>query len=126
MFYTSLKVEVLSNGRQRMLTEKLTYFSELTQAVIHVPAGFVTDYASIPRIFWGILPPSGKYTKATVLHDYLYASELFDKKTADLIFKEAMLSLDVSKWKIYTMYYAVDWFGFVAWNKYRKLENNMV
>ncbi|WP_250530524.1 DUF1353 domain-containing protein, partial [Caballeronia sp. ATUFL_F1_KS4A] len=26
-----------------------------------VPTGFVTDLASIPRIFWSVLPPDGDY-----------------------------------------------------------------
>ena len=40
--------------------------------VVQVPKGFVTDGASIPRIFWVYLPRHGKYTKAAVVHDFLY------------------------------------------------------
>jgi hypothetical protein len=38
---------------------------------IHIPAGFETDLASVPRIFWALLPPQGAYEKAAVLHDFL-------------------------------------------------------
>ena len=31
-----------------------------------VPAGFETDFASIPRIFWRLLPPVGRYGKAAL------------------------------------------------------------
>lgn len=40
--------------------------------VVHIPAGFVTDFASIPKVFWNILPPTGWYGKAAVVHDFLY------------------------------------------------------
>lgn len=36
-----------------------------------VPQGFVTDLASVPRVFWSLLPPQGGYEAAAVLHDYL-------------------------------------------------------
>ena len=39
--------------------------------MIVIPKGFQTDLASVPRIFWVILPPFGAYEAAAVLHDYL-------------------------------------------------------
>jgi hypothetical protein len=38
--------------------------------VIRIPDGFVTDLASVPRIFWSFLPPDGTYEKAAVAHDW--------------------------------------------------------
>jgi hypothetical protein len=38
-----------------------------------VPEGFVTDFASIPRLFWSIAPPYGWYAEAAVVHDLLYS-----------------------------------------------------
>lgn len=38
--------------------------------VIIIPDGFRTDLATVPRIFWAMLPPSGTYEKAAVLHDF--------------------------------------------------------
>src|SRR5688500_15722299 len=37
-----------------------------------VPVGQRTDFASVPRIFVWFLPRYGKYTKAAILHDYLW------------------------------------------------------
>src|SRR5262245_47745360 len=34
-----------------------------------VPAGFVTDLASIPRIFFSALRPDGVYAYAAIVHD---------------------------------------------------------
>ncbi|TFV83173.1 DUF1353 domain-containing protein [Blastococcus sp. CT_GayMR16] len=39
--------------------------------VIHVPADFPTDLASVPRVFWALIPPQGAYEAAAVLHDWL-------------------------------------------------------
>lgn len=38
---------------------------------IVVPSGFPTDLASIPRIFWSLLPANGWWEKAAVIHDRL-------------------------------------------------------
>lgn len=42
---------------------------------IVVPAGFVTDLASIPRLVWSIYPPDGPWVKAAVVHDFLYDTQ---------------------------------------------------
>jgi len=87
--------------------------------VIYVPEGFLTDFASIPRVFWIWLPPDGIYTQAAVLHDYLYNTKMFERKTCDKIFKEAMTILKVDKFNKYMIYKAVRWFGWIPWNKKR-------
>ncbi|EIZ2109275.1 DUF1353 domain-containing protein [Salmonella enterica] len=79
--------------------------------VISVSAGFVTDLASVPRIFWTLLPPDGKYAKAAIIHDYLYDNALRTKKEADRIFLDGMTVLGVPRWKRTIMYWAVRWFG---------------
>jgi hypothetical protein len=40
--------------------------------IVSAPPGFLTDFASVPKIFWKILPPNGRYGKAAVIHDYCY------------------------------------------------------
>ncbi len=88
--------------------------------VIVVPKYFETDLASIPRIFWGILPPHGKYGKAAVVHDYCYRTACYNKRRSDEIFLEGMKVLKVPKWKRTVIYYAVLWFGHKAWNERRR------
>ncbi|EBE6564298.1 DUF1353 domain-containing protein, partial [Salmonella enterica] len=65
----------------------------------------------VPRIFWTILPPDGKYAKAAIIHDWMYDNALRTKKEADLIFLDGMTVLGVPKWKRIIMYYAVRLFG---------------
>jgi hypothetical protein len=88
-----------------------------TNIVIEVPAGFVTDYASIPRIFQNIISTYGQHGKAAVIHDYLYQmvrENRFNRAIADAIFYEAMGVLGVGFIKRYIMYLAVRCFGWAA------------
>lgn len=71
----------------------------------------ITDLASVPRIFWTLLPPDGKYAKAAIIHDYLYDNAQRTKKEADRIFLDGMTVLGVPKWKRTVMYWAVRVFG---------------
>ena len=78
-----------------------------SKEIILVPKGFITNFASVPRFFWSIIPPWGKYGKAAVIHDYLYYTKKYTRKRADEIFLEGMEVLGVSLWKRQVMYWAV-------------------
>ncbi|NPA65116.1 MAG: DUF1353 domain-containing protein [Epsilonproteobacteria bacterium] len=100
-----------------VVKSNFVYISERYR--IEVRAGLETDGASVPRIFWNIVPPvSGRYLEAAVLHDALYASKLVNRKEADEIFLEAMKDLGVAAWKRYIMYWAVRVFGEKAWESH--------
>lgn len=87
---------------------------------VWVPSGTVTDFASIPRLFWRILPPWDTHRRAAIVHDFLYSTQTQPKATADKVFLEAMKALKVPAWKAQAMYHAVKWFGFAAWNQHTK------
>jgi len=108
-FHDPLIVEMMS-GRKWKVVKEFT-FHAANDDIISVPAGFITDLASIPRVLWNILPPNGKYGKASVVHDYLYVEAIGNKKYADNIFLEAMELLGVGYFKRYSMYWAVRAFG---------------
>lgn len=82
-----------------------------SEEIIRVPAGFVTDLASIPRALWGIFPPHGRWAKAAIVHDYMYVTAYRSKAHADSVFREAMGVLGVPGWKQVLMYTAVKLFG---------------
>lgn len=53
-----------------------------------IPEGFTTDFASIPKILWNILPPNGQaYDRAAVAHDYLYRGGFISVRQVDPITK---------------------------------------
>jgi len=93
---------------------------ENSKDYIYVPTGFRTDLASVPRIFWAILPPDGTYSQSSVLHDFLYNRKIRTRKESDRIFLESMEVLGVAWWKRRIIYRAVRLFGGISWRKKRK------
>ena len=51
------------------LQAPLRYFGR--SEMITVPAGYVTDFATVPKSLQWFAPSIGKYTLAAVVHDYL-------------------------------------------------------
>jgi len=74
---------------------------------VTVPAGFETDYASVPRLAWPLFPPRGPWSKAAVIHDYLCSNDVCSRPLADAIFREIMRELGVPRWRRAVMYVAV-------------------
>ena len=87
-----------------------------------VPTGFITDFASIPRIFWQLLPSDGIYTYPAVIHDYLYWSQHTERKTADKIFRYAMQDFNVDDSTVTAIYTAVRLGGGLAWRSNANLK----
>jgi hypothetical protein len=86
-----------------------------------VPAGMRTDFASVPRVFVWFLPQYGRYTKAAILHDYLWRQRA-SKGTlnwldADAMFRRAMRELDVAFLRRWIMWAAVRWAALWQWKR---------
>lgn len=103
----------LRGGRQCVkLLEPLEYHvgSEDSSEVITVPAGFVTDFASVPYPFRNMFPALGPWARAAIVHDWLYDQGGLGRYTrlqCDRIFLEAMTVLGVPAWKRTLMFRAV-------------------
>ncbi|EBH8951739.1 DUF1353 domain-containing protein [Salmonella enterica] len=110
-FITPAILEMLGHYNWRVYEPFAFYLSNDERDVTEVPAGFITDLATVPRIFWTVLPPDGKYVKAAIIHDYLYDNALRTKFEADRIFLDGMTVPGVPKWKRTVMYLTVRWFG---------------
>ncbi len=90
-------------------------------AGVSIPAGYVTDLASVPRIFQGMLPASGSYTLAAVVHDCgctawdtlhrrvgrQMANLCFPRKTTDRLFLNVMADEGVPFLTRWTLWAAV-------------------
>lgn len=83
---------------------------------VYVPAGYLTDGASVPQLFWNIIPPWGSYGQAAVVHDIVceYLTITADGAPApvtraecDRILLEAMEVLGVPSLKRKAIYGAV-------------------
>jgi hypothetical protein len=91
-FKTKLILEVVDGGWQ--VVQPFIYHSELLGRDIEVPTGYVTDLASVPRLFRFIVPvANAKNRRAAVVHDYLCTHPeglVKDQKQADRVFREAL------------------------------------
>jgi len=110
----------LAGGKLFRLAEAMPYDvgAEGSAVRIIVPAGFVTDFASIPRVAQVIIPKDvGR--RAAILHDWLYATNgcrgFFTRAQADAIFLEALGVLNVFPPARWAMYSAVRLGGWWAW-----------
>jgi len=78
-----------------------------------VPAGFVTDFASVPRVAVWLIPRFGRYTPAAILHDWLCGpgilSGLIDPVDVDGIFRRVMRELGVPTVQRWLMWTGVRW-----------------
>ena len=80
-----------------------------------IPAGFVTDFASVPRLFWTLFPRTGRYLVAAIVHDYLYWTQTATREEADQVFLAAMKRAGVNEVQASAMYYTVRLTGDLAW-----------
>lgn len=111
-FENALDVRPLDDGRSWLVLEDFYYDTDvgIPNPRIVVPAGFVTDFASIPRAAWPIVggPAEGKYRKIATVHDRLYrAKGLATRAQADAVFLEGMKVSGCPWWQRTTLYLAV-------------------
>ena len=111
MELTKLLVKDLMNGKFELF---FNYVYRTKEYIIKVPKGFVTDYASIPKLLRVIVLPYGKHSGASVVHDWLYSSNCnldISREKADKIFLEILKEEKVSFLLRALMYFAVRKFG---------------
>ena len=127
-FLTPLRLEFEGDGRFA-LTEPFDFASDTLEVIVRVPPGFVTDFASVPRALWNVLPPTGRYGKAAVVHDYLYQTRNWPntanrvavtRAEADTVLREGMNVLGVRWSQRWTIYSGVRVGGWRTWNRYRR------
>lgn len=91
---------------QYSLTSPLKY-SYKGYVTIEVPAGFKTDFATIPNWIPFLRPENGKWRKASVVHDFLCKKEGLPKYMADKVFYYAMLDDEATVFTAFTLWVAV-------------------
>jgi hypothetical protein len=91
---------------------------------VNIPAGFVWDGASVPRLLWTLsgIRPGGRMVGPSLVHDYLYRRRRptncdYTRKDADQLFRYLMLKAGLSKMKARRAYWAVRLFGRSSWKR---------
>lgn len=103
------------NNRAFILLEPMHYTIGNSGAVIKVPAGFVTDYASVPKPLWSMYSPHSQYSRAAVVHDYLYWTRKCSRVQADRLFLIAMKESSVPEATRQYVYAGVNRYGEEPW-----------
>jgi len=112
-FTTELRVEHVAAGQWR-LTEPLCYRGR--KDFFTVPAGFITNFASTPRLLWPLFPPDGgHYTRGSVLHDHAYTEKKISRWDADGLFRRILREEGEPWWRRWMFWLGVRLGGWWAW-----------
>lgn len=104
------------DGTNFMLVNPLYYEIKRTGKTITVPAGFVTDFASVPWYARWFISVLGKHSIPAIVHDYLYWEQRCTRTQSDEILREAMEEYS-SSWRDQAIvYYAVKYGAQRAWD----------
>jgi Protein of unknown function (DUF1353) len=110
--YDAYASALLGKDHWRVLTPFSYKIDE--ESWVTIPKGYLTDGASVPRLFWNMIPPWGPYGQAAVVHDLLceYLSVVrngrpvsITRAECDQLLNQAMKNLDVNpalRWMIYS------------------------
>lgn len=90
-----------------MVAHPLKYKTHDNEHEIIVPAGFLTDLASIPRLLWWWQAPHEKTMAPAMLHDYLYWEQPCEKDEADAVMYQAMLDVGMSRSQANKIYFGI-------------------
>lgn len=121
-FKTYLDTRGITDNVHELLADFITLVHSDTQTIqITVKKGFITDFASVPKIPFAYLLFGGIGNYPAVAHDGLYSNsskvEVFDVDTnepfkvtrewADEVFKIGLEERGISSFKVNMMYWAV-------------------
>jgi hypothetical protein len=110
----SLYTDKLKPWRFELLKDVVVTLSN--GQAITIPKGYVTDFATVPRLLRGIVWGAGNHNLATLIHDYLYDNQTGTRLAADREMLYWLKKAGCSRAKRYAMYGAVRIGGRSWWN----------
>jgi hypothetical protein len=88
-FLSPLVVERIDGNRWKLDRH---FVCMVDGAIYSVPAGFITDFASVPRLPLAYYLTGGRGVKAATLHDFLYETKALPRDDADLALRAALVA----------------------------------
>lgn len=114
-----MKLEAVMDAGQRVAYRLV---DPLISQGVTVPAGFVTDFGSVPTALeWVVSGEDVHLILPSIVHDWLYQNRghvpegTFTRKQADLLLVEGMRRRGAGWWKRNAVYLAVRLGGGKAW-----------
>lgn len=117
-FLTELEVKPatgMDDGKWQLIID-LVYQSDVAGITITVPAGKITDFASVPRLPLAYMFVGDRASKASVIHDHLYETHIVPREMADAVFREASAITGVPWLARQAMWLGVRAFGSSHWD----------
>lgn len=114
-FFPQCEPVVGSSKKARLVHD---WYFWIGSKVYWIPAGYIFDGASIPRIFWTIIgsPFEPDYWAAALAHDWLYLTHFVDRKTADEVIYQLLKQSGVGTIKAHIIWAAVRSCAAWAWD----------
>lgn len=105
-----------------VVTENIEYIYKGKKYVI--PSGFDSDGASIPKFAWRLIghPFDMRYLLHAIFHDWLYRCQVLSRNESDLALFYGPKDT-CGLFRRCCIYIALKLFGWVAWNKHKKVLN---
>ena len=97
-----MKIEVKENkDKSKTIITLEDYWFNFKDKTIRIPAGYRSDGASVPRIFWGLLsPPIDPITlEPSVAHDFLYDIKIAPRREIDYWYIMELSNNGYPDWK---------------------------
>lgn len=109
-FVTTLKTDQTDRRTYKLLDDLV--LADDDQRTIIVPAGFITDFASIKVlhnaflfVLFALVAGYGNY--AATVHDWLYEHGSLTRKEADAVLYRALRAEGVARWRAWLMWAGV-------------------
>lgn len=109
-FVSTLKTDQTDRRTYTLLADLV--LADEDERTIIVPAGFVTDFASIKVlhnaflfVLFALVSGYGNY--AATVHDWLYENGELSRKEADAVLYRALRAEGVARWRAWLMYVGV-------------------
>lgn len=118
--------------RKWMVDEEYQLYVPFLDEILVIPGGFIFDGASIPRVLWPVMSPTGILFLPGLFHDFAYRYNCYMTSEYKLIHqKQGRDFFDgnfkkMSEWindvptAEYSSWAALRAFGWIAWNNARK------
>lgn len=129
-------VKYFERRKWEVTNDYLLFVPHLNKTIL-IPKGFIFDAASVPRLLWPIINPTGTALIPSMIHDLAYKYDcLLDsnkqkitihekdhRKVFDKLFRDIGVYVNGYTFVSDITYLALRMFGLVAWIKHRKVNS---
>jgi hypothetical protein len=117
-FIGKLRAELIIDDRAGLweLLAPLSFQSDLLGRTITAPAGFRTDFCSVPRLPLAYAILGNRARMSGTIHDWLYTSQEVSREQADEVLREMLILDGVNECEAEEFYLAVRIGGGSHWS----------